>query len=774
MKKNLYKFATVVFCLFSSIQLSAQYQISGKIIQEDENEPLEFANVSLASADSTYHITGTTTDRKGKFQLKNIPSGDYLLTASYLGFTSKTVILNRLVKSIDLGNILLETAANELEGVTVTASNVTNTTDRLIVFVTDEQKAMSSNGINILTNLKLPRLIVNPLMNEVSLPGDESIQFCINGVKAQFADIRGLQPNDIIRVEYLDNPGLRYGNAGVVINYILKREVAGGSVSMDLGNAVTTSFGDDQVAAKFNYKKSEFGVIYAARYRNPDKVWTDKEQTFNFEDGSSMQRIDKGIPGKMSENSHHVTLNYNLLNKKSYFNATVRYSYREDEKKAHTQQYTSLKPGEITNVFQGSDTWQHLPSVDLYYLHSMKNKQTIMFNLVGTYIKSEIDQIYEQTEAEESITDIISNVNGKKYSIIGEGIYEKIFENNSRFSAGIKHTQAFANNDYAGDISSRTKMDQSDSYLYAEYAGKINKFSYMGGVGVSRSWAKQKGEEDYTYYTFRPKLTLQYNLTQNMFVRLQGEIYNVSPSLSNLSAIDQYIDTLQIRRGNPDLRPFLNYKTNFLFSWRKGGYGINFSTYYQYSPKPIMGDIFRENDMFVNTNDNQKNWQKLNSELMLNGDIIKNFLSVSVTGGVNRMISKGNMYKHTHTNFYYRMDLMARYKKLMAMFQSKSEYNNLWGESLNRGENTHLIMLTYHGGKFTIGGGIMFPFSSQYKREGEVMNRFSPTKLNSYANDFSRMVLLKFAWNFSYGRKAKGTQKRINNEDRDPGIMIAN
>lgn len=774
MKKNLYKLATVVICLFSSIQLFAQHQISGKIIQEEGSAPLEFANVSLTSADSTYHITGTTSDKKGAFQLKNIPSGDYLLTASYLGFVSKTVILNGLAKSIDLGNILLETEAKELEGVTITASGITNKTDRLIVFVTDEQKAMSSNGINILANMKLPRLIVNPLMNEVSLPGEERVQFCINGVKVGVADIRGLQPNEIIRVEYLDNPGLRYGNAGVVINYILKREVTGGSVSMDLGNAVTTSFGDDQVAAKFNYKKSEFGVIYSARYRNPDEIWADKEQTFYFEEGSSMQRIDKGIPGKISENSHHATLNYNLLNEKSYFNATLRYSFQEDDKIAHTEQYTSLKPTDITNVFQGSDTRQHLPSIDLYYQHSLKNKQTLMFNLVGTYIKSEVDQVYEETKAEESIADIISNVNGKKYSIIGEGIYEKTFENNNRFSAGVKHTQAFANNDYTGDISSRTKMDQSDSYLYAEYAGKINKLSYMGGVGVSRSWAKQKGEEDYTYYTFRPKLTLQYNLTPSMFVRLKGEVYNTSPSLSSLSAIDQYIDTLQIRRGNPELKPNLNYTTNFLFSWRKGSYGINFNTYYQYSPKPIMGEIFRENDLFINTNDNQKSWQKLNSELTVNGDIIKNFLSASLTGGVNRIISKGNMYTHTHTNFYYRMQLMARYKKMMGMFQSNSEYNNLWGESLSRGENIHLVMLMYNGGKFTIGAGIMLPFSSQYKREAEVWNRFSPAKTNMYANNFSRMVLVKFAWNFSYGRKAKGANKRINNEDRDAGIMIAN
>lgn len=773
MKKVRYTLVTVIICLFSTIQIYAQHQISGRIIQET-NIPLEFASIALCTKDSVRHITGSTSNAKGIFQIKNVMPGDYYLTISYLGFLSKTVSLNNLSKSVNLGDIPLVPEANELEGITVTASNVSNKTDRLIIFVTDEQKSKATNGINILSVMQLPRLIVNPMTNEVTLPGEESVQFCINEVKVDPADIRALQPADIIRVEYLDNPGLRYGNAGVVINYILKREITGGSVSLDLSNAVTTSFGDDQVAAKFNYKKSEFGLIYSARYRNPNKIWEDQEQTFFFEDGTNMQRINKGIPGKLSENSHHVTLNYNLLNEKSYFNATVRYSFQEDDKIAHTDQYTSVKPDNITNVFQGSDTRQHLPSIDLYYQYSLKNKQTIMFNLVGTYIKSEIDQIYEETKAEESIADIISHVNGKKYSIIGEGIYEKMFENNNRFSAGMKHTQAFANNDYTGDVNSRTKMDQSDTYLYAEYAGTINRFSYMGGVGVSRSWAKQEGKEDYTHYTFRPKMTLQYNFSPRMFARLKSEVYSTPPSLSRLSAVDQYIDTLQVMRGNPELKPNLNYATSFLLSWRKGGYGINLNTYYNYCPNPIMEETIRENGLFVQTYNNQKSWQKLNSELTLNGDIIKSYLSVSVTGGVNRYISKGNMYTHTNTNFYYRAQLMARYKKLMGIFQANSAYDHLAGESLNGGENIHLAMLMYNGGRFNIGAGIMLPFSNQYKREHEGRNEYSPSKMNMYSNNFSQMVLLKFSWNFSYGRKAKSANKRINNEDRDSGIMTVN
>lgn len=772
--KKLIGYIVFAVCVFVVPEVYAQHQISGRIMQEGNGIPLAYANVTISTVDSVF-IAGTTSDLKGRFQIKNIAPGNYLVTVSFLGYASQIIALNGLLQSVDMGDIYLKEESNELEAVNVTASHIINKADRLVIFVTDQQKANASNGFNLLNTLQLPRLTINPIMNEVSLAGEGNVQFCINGVMVNSQDIRAIQPNEVIRVEYLDNPGVRYGDADVVINYILKREITGGSVSFDLGNAVTTSFGDDQIAIKFNYKKSEFGFNYSIRYRNPTKVWGDEERTFHFTGGSSLKRFDQGLPGDMSENYHRLNLNYNLLDDGNYyFSAIIRYAYLEDDRMRYTSRYTSINTADITNVHKGSNSIQRLPSIDLYYTRSLKKKQNLIVNVVGTYINSQIDQRYEEKKAEQSIADILSDVEGDKYSIIGEGIYEKIVENNNRFTAGFKHTQAFANNDYTGTVNSRAKMDQADSYIYAEYAGKKEKFSYIGGVGLSRSWAKQQGEDDYSYYTFRPKLTLQYDFSRGMFVRLKGEVYNTSPSLSNLSAVDQYIDTLQIMRGNPALKPNLNYSTNLLFSWKKDIYTVNFYNAYQYSPNPIMEQVIRENNKFIQTYDNHKNWQKLNSELTLSIGPIHKILMISLTGGINHYISNGNTYHHTHTNLYYRAQVMGMYKKFTAVFQANSAYDRFSGESLNGGENIHLCMFNYNAGKFTVGAGVMMPFSDQYKRYAENRNSYSPMEMHMYANDFSRMLLLKFAWNFNYGRKTKGANKRLNNEDTDPGIMRAN
>ena len=85
--------------------------------------------------------------------------------------------------------------------------------------------------------------------------------------------------------------------------------------------------------------------------------------------------------------------------------------------------------------------------------------------------------------------------------MIGEGIYEKGFEK-GRLSAGLKHTQAFSDNTYAGNLEYKTNMKQADTYLYSEFQGKWNRLNYTVGIGVSRSWLKQEGEEGYHSWGF--------------------------------------------------------------------------------------------------------------------------------------------------------------------------------------------------------------------------------------------------------------------------------
>lgn len=763
---------TAVLLISSSMGIWAQQlQIKGKVSDHSDQSPLEFANITLRTADSVF-ITGTTTDGKGLFRIEKVEAGDYQVSVSSVGYETSVISVLGLSRNIDLGIIPLKSSSISLNEVTVSASAIRNEPDRKIAFPTSEQKAASTNGINLLNALMLPRLEVDPIRNSVSLANEGTIQFCINGIKVNLEDIRGLSPQEVVRVEYHDNPGLRYGDASVVLDYIVRRGIAGGSVNLDLNNSPTTAFGDDQISAKFNHKRSEFGLQYGVRYSNPYHIWTDGVETYHFEDGRTLERSTKGLPQGMSEKFHDISLNYSLVkNDRYYFNATLRYFLSDEDKDIQKDIYDNSHPEDKIFASNPNDNSTRRPSLDLYYQRSLPHKQTLIFNVVGTYINTNANQKYQEWKDDVLVSDIFSDVEGDKYSIIGEGIYEREFEA-GRLGGGLKHTQSWTDNTYGGTVGGRTKMGQSDTYLYTEFAGRIKKLNYTAGIGISRSWFKQEGEEDYQYYTFRPKVSLQYNFSDNMYFRVNGSVNNISPSLSDLSAVEQYIDTLQIRRGNPYLKPYRSYDMQANYLYKKGVFTSDLNFYYSNSPDRIMEEVSRENDKFVRVTNNQIGWQKLSGDLTLRvGPVIKRIVSLSVTGGVNRYISEGNSYSHTYTNWYYRASVMAMYKKFMAMFQIQSSYNRFVGESLNGGESIHMFMLRYNHGKFAVGAGLMMPFSSQYKRVKENRNAYASYHTNMYANDFSRMLMLTFSWNFNFGRKFKEGSKKLWNSDEDAGIM---
>ena len=757
-----------ILMLFSAGIHSQQIQIKGEIRDAGDSQPVEFANIVLQTLDSAF-IAGTNSNEKGAFRLEKIKPGDYRLVVSYLGYETTYVSILGIAKSIDLGKVLLQPSSVALEEVTIKASAVRSYSDRRIAFPTDQQKQNATNGINLLSTMMLPRLQVNPLTNEVK--ADEGdIQFCINGIKVEALDVQALSPKEIIRVEYHDNPGVRYGNVAAVLDYIVKRETTGGSVNMNLSNSPVTVFGDDQVAVRLNHKKSEFGLQYSTRYRNFN-ARKEALETYNFGDGMNMQRVLNGIPTYIMETTHNTSLNYSLVEAdKYYFNATLRYSFTKERKKSHSLLYEKRTPEQITDVRSGGESRSHLPSLDLYYMRTLKNKQTVTANIVGTYINTDANQNYTEKEEEEVLSDVLSNVLGKKYSLIGEGIYEKNWDF-GRLSSGVKHSQAWTDNTYAGTVGGNTRMKQSETYLFAEFSGKVKRLNYMGGVGIARSWFKQEGEDSYRYYSFRPKVSVQYNMTDNTFIRLGGSIGNTSPALSELSAIEQIIDTLQIRRGNPYLTPYMNYNTYLNYEYRKGLFTGGVNLYYWYSPDMIMEETLFENNKFIRTYANQNSWQKVSGDLNIRFGPIKNILMFNITGGVNHFISDGRTYRHTYTNLYYTASVMAMYKKFMGMFQIGSPRNNFVGETMHGGENIHLFMLRYNQGKFTAGAGIMLPFSSLYKREDENRNRYAPYKMESFSTSASRMLLLTFSWNFEFGRKYKGGSKKLNNIDTDAGIV---
>ncbi len=184
-----------------------------------------------------------------------------------------------------------------------------------------------------------------------------------------------------------------------------------------------------------------------------------------------------------------------------------------------------------------------------------------------------------------------------------------------------------------------------------------------------------------------------------------------------------------------------------------------------------MEETTRENGLFVRSFANQKRMQKIHSFLTFRTGPWWNILQLSLTGGVNHYISEGHTYSHRYTNWYYRAQVMAQYKGWMGMFGIQSRWNDFFGETLVGGENMHHLMLAYSYKNIQVGLIVINPFMDNYKTENENWNQYASSIRSNYINESSRVFLLKFAWNFNFGRKYDTVRKKISNSDSNSGVM---
>ena len=86
MKSGRYFFILFLILLIMPAYAQKGVDITGTVIEEGTNEPIEQATVRLLSVKDSSMIGGIATSRNGSFMLKNIKNGSYLLHVSFVGF----------------------------------------------------------------------------------------------------------------------------------------------------------------------------------------------------------------------------------------------------------------------------------------------------------------------------------------------------------------------------------------------------------------------------------------------------------------------------------------------------------------------------------------------------------------------------------------------------------------------------------------------------------------------------------------------------------------
>ena len=282
-----------LFFLCFSFSISAnepslpKFQISGKIIDKETNEPLEYATIVLTSL-KTQMISGGLTDSKGEFDIE-VSKGLYNISIEFISFKTYKIFNKLIDENINLGTIALEVDAESLDEIEIIAekSTVEIHLDKKIYNVGKDMTVKGGTASDVLDNV--PSVTVD-VEGNVSLRGNENVRILVNGKPSGLVGLSGTDalrqlPADAIeKVEVITSPSARYdaeGTAGI-LNIILRKGKAqgfNGSFITSIGNP--DNFG---VSANLNYRTKKFNLFANTGYNYRNSPGNSYNNTTYFDE----------------------------------------------------------------------------------------------------------------------------------------------------------------------------------------------------------------------------------------------------------------------------------------------------------------------------------------------------------------------------------------------------------------------------------------------------------------------------------------------------------
>ena len=419
----------------------------------------------------------------------------------------------------------------------------------MLIYPTDTQKQASNNGYSILEKLTLANIRIDNISHTITaIDNRGSVQLRVNGIVVGKQEMLALNPKDIAKINFINNPGVRYGESiAYVIDIVTRRSESGYTIGTDITSALTTLQGDGSVYGKWNHGKNEWSLSYDVNgYKNK---------------------------GEKSKQLAKYTDNYNI---KDITDGSRQYraTSRDDDK-------------------------SYSPVLDIYFFRQFTPRQSFTANAVGTYISTQTNSFYDEGIPYQYAVD------GKTASLLSEVIYENRLKPFT-LSTGLNYSYKYTKNDYRGDASSLTRTNNNRLYAFTEIKGMLKQLRYTLGTGASYIHYTQNGHR-YDYWTFHPKASLTYQFNNNMQLSYTYQMQDKVSRIAMTSDATVRTNSMEWTVGNPDLKPSHDMDHRLLLSYNTQRLQTLVEGYYKQCLKPNMAHYERTDDnQFIYTQINQK------------------------------------------------------------------------------------------------------------------------------------------------------------------------
>ena len=592
-----------------NFQRPAKITLSGKVIDQETQQPLEYATITLKNARFPDRLQGGITNEEGVFNFEIFP-GRYTITTEYISFEKDIKQGVVLRESKDIGTIELGIEVNSLNEVELVAerTEVEIRLDKRVYNVGKDITVRGGSVSDVMDNI--PSVSVD-VEGNISLRGNDNVRILINGKPSGLVGLSGpdalrqLPAESIERVEVITSPSARYEAAGTagILNIILKREeLAGFNGSFILNGGTPTTYGG---SASLNWRNKKLNIFSTTSYNDGQSLGGG---VFNSE----------YFNGDQPSTFTNETRDYNRNRERFFINLGAEYFFDDNTSltiSAFTR--TSNNGSNNTTIIEDTDASGNiLNRLGRYQDETEKDNSsqftanfTKKFNEKGHELVIE----FQSEESSEDESDFADNTNvfdqtssteEKQKRQLLQIDYVYPIDEDTQFEAGFRGNYSQQDTDYqVFDINGnvRTLNTNLTNYLgftqnvnaaYTQYGKKIDQFSYLLGIRmentkiiIDQRTADIYKEKNYTDWFPTLNLSYEFNEKENITLGYSRRIRR--PRSWSLNPFQSLTSLTFFRQGNPDLDPSYanSFDVGYLKRWDK--FTLNGSVYYSTSKQVI-------------------------------------------------------------------------------------------------------------------------------------------------------------------------------------------
>lgn len=767
------------FALFlGMISFALGQEIKGGVGAKVGGSPMPLQNVRVQLLDGEKILLEGLSSKSGTFSLKGAPLGEQplLLQLSLEGYDPKYITLKPIAGTMDLGAIFLEKSATELATVEISASRQLKRSDSFYAFPSLEEKKHATEAYDLLHRMMLPSIEVNPITNTVQTSSGEAVLILLNEREASRVALKTLNPALITRIEYIDSPGVEYGQGqyGAVLKITALPPYSGFAVGLDLTNGLTSLYGEHYTYLKYNYKRSEWGLAYEPKYERVRKRKIDEIDHYLLADGDKLEVDRAGLNRPLAYTSHGLVLSYNYTEpKRNIFNLELSGTLYDSPDRGHAQMISVNKEKTYLSETKPREK-NRFYTLDAFYQHTFRGGDVLKANLHGTLISTDYGyQFIEQPPMGERRQGY--ETDGLKRSVIGELRYQHALSPKHQLVLGSRYKLGHTRNVYKTGQEHTTEIRDEDLYLYGALEGRWQTLRYSLGVGASRTFFKQ-AERSLSRWLVRPMLTMMLPL-KGWRLQYEGSLMPTMPSLAQLSDVAVQSNLWELSRGNPSLKMYATI-SNRLRAQRNffGKLMTVFTLGSRYSIDPIGTVVSREGaaqqPLYVTGYQNMGHQHQLYGSLEFKLQAIPKLLTLAGRFAYNHYDSQGLGYRHKLGHFSAMGQVQLTMGSWLIDGRYKSSTESLLGEQITKKMPSLNLILGYRWGNWGFGLMAENLFSpSGLLMEERLVNELHQSSQKLYVGSKANFVGLNVSWRFFSGRDYEAGATSLSNSDDDTGIL---